>query len=525
MEFLRNGGKEMKKRNKLLILVAALLAAAVLWGCTSKQPQETSSLTNTAVQDRSRFPNGTSIDGRNISGKTLQEAVELCRKDLDDALNTLEITVTFKDDTVSLSKEDFASQDVLEPALEQLLQEQLSGDFPLPYVTDLTEGGRQKLQEAARACSVPGKDATVEKYDGSSGSFTFTKETKGSRVDLPATLKSVRELLSQKHGGAIQAAFVESNPKVTQEYLKKNFKRLSTYSTVSTNTSNGNSNMALALSYVNGTLLAPNQVFSYNGTIGDSTDPSAGWLPAGGLMGGLSVQMYGGGICQGSTTLYNAALLAGMEIVERECHSTPSSYCPIGLDATVDYGSIDFKFRNPYETPIYIVAWMDGVTLHVSFFGCVQDDWDRIEVGSEQTGYEEPLKTVSFKEDEKLTKGQYLRASTGNSGYTAVAWRVYYKGDKEVKREDLHSSYYEPSGVVYTVGPGTDTSKVDKTKESGNVDEKPSPSPSVSPEPSDEPDDDPSSAPDPTPVPDPTPPPAPTPGPDPSDDSPVIEWE
>lgn len=521
----------MNKWRKTLFIAAALAVALGLWACTPKQPQDTSSLSSAAQQDRSLFPEGTSIDGRNISGKTLQEAVELCQKDLDEALRALEITVTFKDDTVSLSKDDFQSKNVLEPALKQLLQEYLPGDFPLPYVTDLAESGKEKLREAARACSTPGRDAIVEKYDGSSGSFTFTKETKGSRVDLPATLKSVRELLAQKHGGAIQAAFVETSPKLTQEYLKKNFKRLSTYSTESTNTANGNSNMALALSHVNGTLLAPNEVFSYNDTIGDSTDPSAGWLTAGGLMGGLSVQVYGGGICQGSTTVYNAALLAGMEIVERDCHSSPSTYCPIGLDATVDYGNIDFRFRNPHKTPVYIVSWMDGVTLHVSFFGCTQPDWDRIEVGSEQTGYENPLTSVGFKEDSNLAKGQYRRVSSGNSGYSAVAWRVFYKGDQEVKREDLPSSYYEPTGIVYAVGPGTDTSKVDQTKESGDTTEKPSPSPKPSTEPSAEPTDEPTVSPEPTdpieptPTTEPTEPPVSDPDPSGEGNSSLVEWE
>ena len=136
--------------------------------------------------------------------------------------------------------------------------------------------------------------------------------------------------------------------------------------------------MRLALSHVNGTILQPGQEFSYNTTIGDSTDPSMGWLPAGGINGGVLVQVYGGGICQGSTTLYNAALMAGMTITERDCHSMPSTYCPIGLDATVDYGNIDFKFKNPLEAPIYIAAWMENVTLHVSFFGILPEEWDSI---------------------------------------------------------------------------------------------------------------------------------------------------
>ena len=100
----------------------------------------------------------------------------------------------------------------------------------------------------------------------------------------------------------------------------------------------------------------------------------------GSISGGVIVQMYGGGICQGSSTLYIAALKAGMEIVERYNHSMPSSYCPIGLDATVDYGNLDFRFSNPLETPVYISAWMDGTTLYVEFFSCFPEEWDSVAV-------------------------------------------------------------------------------------------------------------------------------------------------
>ena len=220
----------------------------------------------------------------------------------------------------------------------------------------------------------------------------------------------------------------------------------------------------------------------------------------------MIVQMYGGGICQGSSTLYIAALYAGMEIVERYNHSIPSSYCPIGLDATVDYGNLDFRFRNPMETPVYISAWMDGTTLYVQFYGCFPEEWDSVAVSSEQTGSEGPLGSVSFREDSNLASGQYVRRSSGNYGYTARAYRSYYKGEELVKSEELPSSSYPASGKVYAVGPGTDTDKVDTSKESGNTSESnptPTPTPTATPTPK------PAT---PTPVPA-TPTPAPTPAP------------
>lgn len=505
------------------VLAAALLLALSLSACKGKDgesSEESSQISSTAA-DPSVFPEGASIGGKNVAGKTAAEALETARSALNEIVDSLEISVRFQDDTVSLKGEDFAVQDILELTVEDMLKSGRTEDFTIPFVADLSQQGKDKLTEAAKLCFQEAKNSTVESYDANAGAFVFTDEQGGRRVDLNATMKSVRQLLAQKHGGAIQAAFVETKPKLTKKYLQENFKQLSTYSTVSNNNANGNSNMALALSRVNGTVLQPDEVFSYNSTIGDSTNPNDGWLQAGGLVGGISVQVYGGGICQGSTTIYNAAMMAGMEVVERDCHSSPSGYCPIGLDATVDYGSIDFRFKNVLENPVYISAWMDGVTLTVNFYGCFPAEWDNIELGSQQTGSEGPLSDVRFEEDLSLAKGQYVRKSSGNNGYSASAWRVFYKGGQQVKTEDLPSSYYRPTGRVFAVGPGTDTSKIDTGKESGSTEPTPSPSPTAKPtsEPTPVP-------PQPTPVPTPEPPvemptpepPEETPTPDPSVD-------
>jgi len=510
----REDGQIMKKWKYWAAAGAlTLLLAAGFAGCSRPGEEDASSLASSAVSDPSLFPTGTTIGGRNIGGKTVEEALDIAKKALEEAVGGLEISVKFKDDTVVLQKGDFDIQDVLEQELPRLLANRSPQEYELPYVADLSPSGKSKLEEAAKACFVQAKDSTVESFDGSS--FTFTQEQAGSRVDMAATLKSVRQLLSQKHDGDIQAAFLETKPKFTQKYLSENFKQISTYSTVSTNTENGNSNMRLALSHVNGTLLQPGQEFSYNTTIGDSTDPSAGWLPAGGISGGVLVQVYGGGICQGSTTLYNAALMAGMTITERDCHSMPSSYCPIGLDATVDYGNIDFKFKNPLEAPVYIAAWMENENLHVSFFGIVPEEWDNITLYSEQTGFSGPLSETSFVEDASLAAGQYRLKTSGNNGYSARAWRTFRKGETEIRTEELPSSYYRPTGRVFIVGAGTDTSKIDTSKEEGTTEPSAKPSPSLSPTPSTEPSHEPTPPPAPStePTPPPTEPPVVTPEP------------
>ncbi|MCH5353020.1 MAG: VanW family protein [Acutalibacter sp.] len=519
-------------RKGILLMAVLLLCLLSASACSAEQKQEESSSVSSEITETPTvFSKGTTIGGKDISGKTAAEALGIARAAIEEKINAMEITVKFRDDTVSLRKDDFQVKEILELTLPKFLESGKTGELPLSYVTDLSESGRKKLQDAAKDCSVQGKNATVESYDSSTGTFKFTDEQNGSRVDMVTTLKSIQQLLSLKTGGAVQTSFLETKPELTKKYLTENFKLMSSYSTVSTNTANGNSNMALALSKVNGTILQPGQTFSYNGATGDSTDPNAGWKGANGLVGGLHVQVYGGGICQGSTTLYNAALMAGMEIVERECHSEPSTYCPIGLDATVDYGNIDFKFSNPLETPVYIASWMDGVTLYVEFYGCFPKEWDKITVGSEQTGYEPIPSGVSFREDSQLAKGQYVRRSSGHSGYTARAWRTYYKGDATVKTEELLSSHYTPGGVIYAVGPGTETGKVDTGKESGTIEADATPTPSPDPsngptsEPTAPPVDDPTPPPVIEPTPEPPPEPTPEPTPPPSDDDDDRFWQ
>ena len=95
-----------------------------------------------------------------------------------------------------------------------------------------------------------------------------------------------------------------------------------------------------------------------------------------------------------------------MTITLRDCHSSPSTYVPIGLDATVSYGEIDFQFRNDLDTPVYIMSWMDGVTLHVQFYGKHPKEWDTINVHSQTTSEIPPLSTVKYVVDQNLKKGE-----------------------------------------------------------------------------------------------------------------------
>ena len=184
--------------------------------------------------------------------------------------------------------------------------------------------------------------------------------------------------------------------------------RMAVFSTVSTNNENGTYNMSRALKSFNQVVIQPGQTLSFFSVAGPC-GKAQGYKQAG-VVGGVG---YGGGICQASTTLYGAAVRAGLTIVQRRNHSVPSTYVPIGQDAMVDYGSSDLKFRNDYDYPVKLVTYVSGRTLYAEVWGMQPDWYDNINVRSWSTGVK-----------------------------SAVAYRDYVKNGKTVKTEQLPSSYY-----------------------------------------------------------------------------------
>lgn len=162
-------------------------------------------------------------------------------------------------------------------------------------------------------------------------------------------------------------------------------------------------NIELAAETINGKVLSPGERFSFNSVVGNTT-AAKGYLKAGAYSAGELVENYGGGICQVSSTIYNAALYANLEIVERYNHSAVVSYVDPGLDATISYGSRDFKFKNSRQYAIKINAKANNGILEVEIRGIKEDDEVEIELVSETK--EVILTEVKYVYDSTLAPGQ-----------------------------------------------------------------------------------------------------------------------
>ena len=142
--------------------------------------------------------------------------------------------------------------------------------------------------------------------------------------------------------------------------MQNNIVKLSSFSTESSNNDNGNHNMKISLKACNGSVIEPGETWSFNDCTGDSNLESNGYKEAGVIVDGKSGTGIGGGICQSSTTIYNAAILCGMKIEERYCHYFKSTYIDAGRDATIDYGNLDLKLSNPFSYQLFMKCWLFG---------------------------------------------------------------------------------------------------------------------------------------------------------------------
>ncbi len=189
-------------------------------------------------------------------------------------------------------------------------------------------------------------------------SYEIVPEIYGYGFDV----EEVRLLLqSAAPGASLEIPLDYLTPAVTKESLGGTLFQdvLGSCETWQASSNNRITNLRLACEAINGIVLKPGEIFSYNNALGERT-AEKGYKDATAYVGGESVLSLGGGICQVSSALYYCTLYADLEIVERACHMYPSSYVPLGMDATVYWGLLDFKFRNNTEYPIRIVAEATG---------------------------------------------------------------------------------------------------------------------------------------------------------------------
>lgn len=349
--------------------------------CYSKETSDTYKQLRTYMSSNVIYP-GVFVDGVHVGGMSIAEAETVLSRDTT-ATTPFSVTVAIGDHTWTFDNSNIASARDLGNVLNRAyavgrtnttdIQTTAISPFKERTQTaiDLRNSGvnltttasydhdavKAKVGEIVAYVTRDPINAQIQSFDYNTRSFTFTESSPGVTIDGEALYSKVCKALDRWQTGVnLTVEPVIMEPTVTTETLAANFKLISAYTTTTTKNANRNTNIQLACQAVNGTALMPGETFSFNQATGERTTEK-GYRSAAAIARGQTVEETGGGVCQVSSTLFNAAARANLKMVTRSPHAWPSSYVNMGEDATVDWPNLDFKFKNDTESPIFIIMY------------------------------------------------------------------------------------------------------------------------------------------------------------------------
>ncbi len=280
------------------------------------------------------------------------------------------------------------------------------------------------------------------------GTIFRTPEQVGFKVDDSTVFDRVVESLADDRVARLDVE--EAPKKIPDEMLKSVTDVVVSYSTTfSAGNRPRSSNIKLAASKLDGVLLLPGERVSYNETVGRRT-LAAGFKEAGVYLNGRHDTGVGGGICQVSTTLYNAALLSNLKIVQRQNHSMPVPYVPLGRDATVDYGNIDLVIENNTDG---LIAISSQYTPGMLTFRVLGKKVEGREIKIVSDGHKSWGRGEKVSLNRSLAPGSRKVVEKGSMGHSCNTYRLVYENGTIVKREPLGRSYYNGAVRIIEVGP------------------------------------------------------------------------
>ena len=422
----------------LMIVIVSVVYGMQSSGRHKPIQQETETETVTEVPE-TELEKEVSVDGISITGMSREEA----RQTLIDHYPWA-MKAQYQDDTYEITN-------LMTVKIDGLLDEIYSSEPKNIYTLDasgLDTAVDQEIESMKARWNKAAKNGSISSYDASSDSFTFAGEQTGIAINEEQLKSDIQSALSAKQfDKVITVSASEVQPEYSTAAAKQKYKTIGTYTTNTTSNSKRNTNIRLAAEALNGTIVGPGQEVSFNDTVGQRTE-AKGYQGAAAYNNGEVVQEIGGGVCQVSTTLYNAALKAGMKISMRRSHTFEPSYVTPGMDATVSWGGPDFRFINTSSSAIGIKASYSNQTVTVSIYGVPVLE-DGVTYSLEATKTETfDLPEPQYEEDQTLQPGQEVVKSKGTQGSRWQVKLVVKKDGQVVSSEVDHTATYKGHNPV-----------------------------------------------------------------------------
>ena len=292
----------------------------------------------------------------------------------------------------------------------------------------------------------PPRNATLNIVTGG-----LIPQQQGCKLEIEETRSMILQAFLQAENNSIALPVTILYPEVTTDDIARSGIRtaLGLYTTeFNKEDVNRTENIKLAAWKINGYILYPGKIFSFNEIVGPR-EKSCGFKEALEIVNGNFILGIGGGVCQLSSTLYNAVILANLEIKERYNHSKPLSYVPLGRDATVAFGVLDFKFANNTSAPLLIMAEVNENKLMIGIFG-QRNSKETVEILTVEQERIPP--EIRRKNDDGMYLGETKLNKQGKPGSVVTTMRIVAIEGKEVKREVLSKDRYLPEDTIMNVG-------------------------------------------------------------------------
>ncbi len=313
---------------------------------------------------------------------------------------------------------------------------------------------RALLEENAALFAQKATDGSLRRENGE---FVYVDGQSGYALNVDASVRRIEEALGEEWDrGDTEIALVidEDAARGSREELMALTDVLGTFTTSYTTSSNARSaNIANGCKLTSGEVVYPGETFSVLQHLVPFTEEN-GYYLAGSYLGNKVVDSLGGGICQVSTTLYNAVIRAELEVVERNNHSMIVGYVQPSMDAAIaESTQLDFKFRNTLDHPVYIDGYTKDKTITFNIYGVETRPKGREVAFESETLETIPSQGVEVETDATQPIG-YVAVANGHTGYKAQLWKVVRENGQETSRELFNKSKYNMSPAIVTVGTG-----------------------------------------------------------------------
>lgn len=453
--------KELGATLALLVMIVCVLGLAG-WQYTRYE----NFMIMKAAVDRATFYEGTTVEGVDVSAMKLDEAIAYWETNIEPNYAQRKVTLSngaefsaselgYSSDYVTVLSNAWNAgrKGSLRDRYEALsFRKNQPASYNVTRVPYRAEAVEQCVSAIAEQIDRPAENSKIASFDMESYAFQFTDEVTGSKLDTQRLLQDMTAALDAG-GGEVELVVGAIQPEIRKADIAAKYGMISSAVTnASSSSKNRLANIRLASQFINGTCLKPGETFSFNDIVGQRTT-ERGFKKATAYSSGRVVEDVGGGICQVSTTLFNAAVKADMKINERHNHSLTVGYVDKGKDAAVNWKSQDLRFTNTSDDNVYICCYVDSdKRVRFGIFGKLLKNGETISVEAKTTGkidYE-----TEYKANSSLPSGYAEVTQKGKQGYRAEAYKVRWDASgNRISSELLCKSTYKATKEIIEYGP------------------------------------------------------------------------